>query len=106
MKLNYVIPNTGRAVQAAGHANPESNIWTDWLHHMIAANPDTIFFYTTETTDIFEDEPKCICLETGSHACGGVDRCWCAPACPVCFPEEVKDEEEALNDYLNLKGRQ
>ena len=56
--------------------------------------------------DIFEDEPKCICLETGSHACGGVDRCWCAPACPVCFSEEVKDDEEALNDYLNLKGRQ
>lgn len=32
-------------------------------------------------TDIPE---VCICLETGSHACGGA---WCAENCPVCRPE-------------------
>lgn len=25
----------------------------EWLYHMVEVNPDVIFFYTTDTTDIF-----------------------------------------------------
>jgi len=83
LRLNYILPGEVEPIQAHGNYFLADQV--GWLHHMVETNPDTNFFYTTDTTDIWPDEPKCICLETGSHACGGP---WCAPACPVCFPEE------------------
>lgn len=54
MNLNYLIPGMEKPVQA-NTGNADSHLWVDWVHHMVEANPDTNFFYTTETTDIWED---------------------------------------------------
>lgn len=45
LQLNYFVH--GQVYK--GMSNPDAN----WLEQMVKANPDVIFFYTTETTDIW-----------------------------------------------------
>lgn len=52
LRLNYVVPN-GEVISTGGLLNPDATGFDIWLDHMVRANPDCIFFYTTETTDIF-----------------------------------------------------
>lgn len=54
LKLNYIVP--GGDVVESGIRPSETPGYTHWLHSLVNYNPDTIFFYTTETTDIFEKE--------------------------------------------------
>lgn len=90
LRLNYVLSDG--ALIDAGEAHVDSPLWVDWVYHMMetAAKLDNgaNFFYTTDTTDIWEDdEPTCICLETGVRACRGA---WCDLSCEVCSKAEDK----------------
>lgn len=90
LRLKYVVPSPVPVPIDAGVAHFDE-WWDVWLDKMVKANPDTIFFYTIESTDIWEDdeEPKCVCLETGERACGGP---WCAPSCEVCSRPALEKE--------------
>lgn len=54
LKLYYIVPD-GEVVETT-IAPSETSGYTTWLHSIVEYNPDTIFFYTIETTDIFEKE--------------------------------------------------
>lgn len=54
MKLNYTLPS-GAVHQIAFH-DMESEYYLAWLESMVKMAPDTIFFYTVDSTDIWEKE--------------------------------------------------
>lgn len=52
LKLKYVFE--GRVLDC-GNFNYDIPGLEHWLHNMVESNPDTIFFFTTDTTDIFQE---------------------------------------------------
>ena len=54
LKLNYIGP--GMTSHAGSLVSTTSIRFEEWLDWMVEGHPDTIFFFTTETTDIFEEE--------------------------------------------------
>ena len=54
LTVNYLHP--GMTEPLVSVADPEANNFDFWINHMTSEYPDTIFFYTTETTDIFEED--------------------------------------------------
>lgn len=55
MTLCYVFPG-GLPVMGTKPTRLDLPYYDIWLQTMIEANPDTIFFYTVPTTDIFDHE--------------------------------------------------
>lgn len=55
MRLNSLFPN-GVLNSPKREFDQNHPGVTEWLHWMIESYPDTIFFFTKETTDIFDDE--------------------------------------------------
>lgn len=53
LRLNYVYANT----YLESPCNTEMEGFEDWLHHIIEANPNMIFFFTVDSTDIWPDAP-------------------------------------------------
>lgn len=62
MKLNYVMPG-GQVIQQS--FDEEAGFYLNWLDHMVEANPNTIFFYTVDSTNIWEDEEEPIIYAVG-----------------------------------------
>ena len=57
LRLNYVITKTdGDLTLVEGlKANVDMVGWEDWLSGMVKQDPEVIFFYTEDTTDIWDD---------------------------------------------------
>lgn len=53
MNLNYIHPNS-EIVSSVRVV--DKHWWEEWLMRMVESNPDTNFFYTIESTDIWGDE--------------------------------------------------
>ena len=51
----YYLPPHGEIVTSPVEVDSFEEYWF-WLNNFVAGNPDTIFFFTTETTDIFEED--------------------------------------------------
>lgn len=84
MKLNYVLPN-GSVVETAV-AVVEEPWYVAWLHHVVSTNPEIIFFYTVETTDIWEPEEPAIDFNTVAYNYLGTLQHTYNPDCPDgCF---------------------
>lgn len=52
LRLNYVVPS-GELFSLNAVVDTEVLGFDVWLDHMVKSAPDCIFFYTTDTTDIF-----------------------------------------------------
>lgn len=55
LTLNYIFPDEEADVVSTA-VNPDMHNFDVWVDSMVRTNPDTIFFYTIPTTDIWEDE--------------------------------------------------
>lgn len=51
LRLSYFIEGAGVYLETLQQT--DDDLWWDYLNHMATANPDTIFFLTTASTDIF-----------------------------------------------------
>lgn len=57
MRLNYILPEaeTVHTSPVTVTVRENETHYASWLNYMIMSNPDTMFFYTVDSTDIWED---------------------------------------------------
>lgn len=74
LTLNYIFPDEEADVVSTA-VNPDMHNFDVWVDSMVRTNPDTIFFYTIPTTDIWEDDSVLKCSRSDcprSFLCSGV----------------------------------
>lgn len=87
LKLNYVFPD-GPVVEA-GVKVRDDEIYPIWLHKTVDLNPEVIFFYTVETTDVWDFE---IDFNTVAYWSGdGLIKHTYEPMCPEGCHGQLKD---------------
>jgi hypothetical protein len=75
MRLNYIAP--GMEAPQAVEIDSDAPYILNWVYWMIRDNPGSIFFYTMDTTDIWDDGDYII-----NHVCSCHAKQW--GPCTVC----------------------